>query len=87
MIWTVPIRNKLSQGYSADHILFEDSRTAVLIQNNQETMRTEMTDPAENHELIRKFLDYDLPEIKEFREVEPVGSFRTYLTLLERNLL
>ena len=46
------IRNKLSQGYSGDNILFEDSRTAVLIQNNQETRRTEMTDPAALHELI-----------------------------------
>ena len=62
------IQNKLSQGYSSDNILFEDSRTAVLFQDQQEVMRTDMTDPAVLHELIRKFLDYELPEIKEFRE-------------------
>ena len=39
------IRNKLSQGYSSDNILFEDSRTAVLVQDHQEAMRTDMTDP------------------------------------------
>ena len=62
------IRNKLSQGYSGDNILFEDSRTAVLVQGDQEVLRTEMADPAALDELIREFLDYELPEIQEFRE-------------------
>ena len=62
------IRNKLSQGYSSDNIVFEDSRTAVLFQDQQEVLRTDMNDPAALHELIRKFLDYELPEIKEFRD-------------------
>ena len=62
------IQNKLSQGYSSDNILFEDSRTAVLFQDQQEVMRTDMNDPAALHELIRKFLGYEMPEIKEFRE-------------------
>ena len=62
------IRNKLGRGYSSDNILFEDSRTAVLVQDHQEAMRTDMTDPAALHKLIRKFLDYELPQIKEFRE-------------------
>ena len=77
------IRNKLGQGYSGDNILFEDSRTAVLVQDQQEVMRTDMTDPAALHELIRKFLDYDLPEIKEFREARQ--QFKTDLpSVLER---
>ena len=62
------IRNKLGQGYSSDNILFEDSRTAVLFQDQQEVLRTDMTDPVALHELIRKFLDYELPEIQEFRD-------------------
>ena len=77
------IENKLSQGYSSDNILFEDSRTAVLFQDQQEVMRTDMTDPAALHELIRKFLDYELPEIKEFREAR--HQFKTDLpTVLEK---
>ena len=77
------IRNKLGQGYSSDNILFEDSRTAVLFQDQQEVMRTDMTDPAALHELIRKFLDYELPEIKEFREARQ--QFKTDLpAVLER---
>ena len=77
------IQNKLSQGYSSDNILFEDSRTAVLVQDNQEARRTDMTDPAALHELIRKFLEYELPEIKEFREARQ--QFKTDLpAVLER---
>ena len=71
------IQNKLGQGYSSDNILFEDSRTAVLVQDNHEAFRTEMTDPAALHELIRKFLDYELPEIQEFREARQ--QFKTDL--------
>ena len=77
------IRNKLSQGYSSDNIVFEDSRTAVLFQDQQEVMRTDMTDPAALHELIRKFLNYELPEITEFREAR--HQFKTDLpTVLEK---
>ena len=77
------IRNKLSQGYSSDNIVFEDSRTAVLFQDQQEVLRTDMNDPAALHELIRKFLDYELPEIKEFREARQ--QFKTDLpAVLER---
>ena len=62
------IQRKLGQGYSGDNILFENSVTAVLIQNDQEVMRTEMADPAALDDLILKFLDYELPEIQEFRD-------------------
>ncbi len=62
------IQNKLDQGYPSDNILFEDSRTAVLLQDRQEAVRADMTNPAALDRLIRKFLDYELPEIQEFRE-------------------
>ena len=62
------IRNKLGQGYSGDNILFENSRTAVLVQGDQEVLRTDMANAAALDELIRRFLDYELPEIQEFRD-------------------
>ena len=62
------IRNKLSQGYSGDNIVFEDSRTAVLVQGDQEVLRTDMANEAALDELIRRFLNYELPEIQEFRD-------------------
>ena len=71
------IQNKLSQGYSGDNILFEDSRTAVLVQNDQEVMRTEMADSPALDKLIREFLNYELQEIQEFREARQ--QFKTDL--------
>ena len=62
------IRNKLGQGYSGDNILFENSRTAVLVQGDQEVLRTDMANAAALDQLIRRFLDYELPEIQEFRD-------------------
>ena len=62
------IQNKLGQGYSGDNILFENSQTAVLVQGDQEVLRTNMANAAALDELIRRFLDYELPEIQEFRD-------------------
>ena len=64
------IVRKFNRGYPRDNIIFEDSQTAVLFQNRQEAMRVDMTRPDELHRLIRAFLDYELPEIEEFREAQ-----------------
>ena len=71
------IRNKLGQGYSGDNILFENSRTAVLVQGDQEVLRTDMANAAALDELIRRFLNYELPEIQEFRDARQ--QFKTDL--------
>ena len=78
------IQNKLTQGYPSDNILFEDSRNAVLFQDRQEAMRVDMTDPAALDALIRKFLNYELPEIREFREARQ--QFRDDLPAVLENL-
>ena len=62
------IQAKFRSGYPRDNILFEDSRTAVLVQNGGEAMRVDMARPGELHRLIRRFLDYELPAIGEFRQ-------------------
>ena len=62
------IQAKFNRGYPRDNIVFEDSETAVLFQNRQEAMRVDMANPAGLHRLIRRFLDYELPEIEEFRQ-------------------
>ena len=61
------IQAKFNRGYPRDNIIFEDSQTAVLFQNRQEHMRVDMSRPRDLHRLIRRFLDYELPEIEEFR--------------------
>ena len=64
------IERKLNKGYPRDNIIFEDSQTAVLIQDREERMRVEMSRPGELHRLVRHFLDYELPEIGEFRKAQ-----------------
>ena len=64
------IERKFNSGYPRDNIIFEDSQTAVLIQNREEAMRVDMSRPGELHRLIRRFLDYELPEIEEFRQAQ-----------------
>ena len=62
------IQKKFNSGYPRDNILFEDSKTAVLFQNRSEAMRVDMGRPGDLHRLIRRFLDYELPKIGEFRQ-------------------
>ncbi len=62
------IRKKLSRGYPQDNIIFENSETAVLIQNRQEVTRASMTDTASLSRLVSLFFRYERPEIAEFRK-------------------
>ena len=64
------IRRKFARGYPRDNILFEDSRRAVLIQNGEEAMSADMSRDADLHRLIRRFLDYELPQIGEFKRAQ-----------------
>ncbi len=78
------IQAKFNRGYPRDNILFEDSQTAVLIQNGNVAMRVDMARPGELHRLIRRFLDYELPEIEEFRQARQ--QFKTDLPAVLESL-
>ena len=78
------IQHKFNRGYPQDNILFEDSQTAVLFQNREEAMRVDMSRPGDLHRLIRAFLDYDLPQIEEFRQAQQ--QFRADLPSVISNL-
>ena len=67
------IQKKFNRGYPRGNIVFEDSQTAVLFQNGDEAMRVDMRRSGELHRLIRAFLDYELPELEEFR-----GAWRQF---------
>ncbi|MBL8903004.1 MAG: N-6 DNA methylase [Rhizobiales bacterium] len=62
------IAKKLAKGYPQDNIIFEDSATAVLIQNRHEVMRCDMTDTAKLLKLLNLFFCYERAEIAEFRK-------------------
>ncbi len=78
------IQVKFNRGYPRDNIIFEDSQTAVLFQNREEAMRADMSRPGELHRLITRFLDYELPEIEEFRQARQ--QFRADLPAVLENL-
>ncbi len=78
------IQTKFNRGYPRDNIIFEDSQTAVLVQNRNEAMRVDMSRDGELHRLIRVFLDYELPDIQEFRQAQ--GQFKTDLPMVLENL-
>jgi predicted helicase len=62
------IKNKFAKGYPSDNILFEDSQTAVLFQHGEEVMRVDMKDADALHDILTKFLQYERPEVQDFRE-------------------
>jgi predicted helicase len=62
------IRKKLSKGYPQDNIIFENSATAVLIQNRREVMRCDMRDGERLGRLVALFFSYERQEIAEFRK-------------------
>ena len=78
------IQKKLDKGYPGDNIVFEDTETAVLVQNGDVAMRVDMSRPDELHRLIRHFLDYELPEIEEFRKAR--DKFKDDLPTVLENL-
>lgn len=71
------IRKKFAKGYPNDNILFEDSHTAVLYQHTSEVSRADMQDAEQLHELITKFINYERPEVKSFREA--IEAFKEHI--------
>lgn len=61
------IKKKFGKGYPDSNILFEDSVTAVLIQQGREVMRVPMREPYKLDAIITAFINYERPEVKDFR--------------------
>lgn len=62
------IQKKFEKGYPRDNILFEDSSTAVLIQNGIEVQRADVGDPPALDSLLKNFVNYELPDVRAFRK-------------------
>ena len=60
------ISKKTKKGYPLTNILFEDSQTAVLYQNGQETMRVNMKNADELERILNAFTGFVHPEIERF---------------------
>jgi predicted helicase len=68
------IAKKFRRGYPQDNIIFEDSRTAVLIQNKREVLRCPVDDPDQIGRLVGQFFKFEPEVIREFRKA--VEKFR-----------
>jgi predicted helicase len=62
------IEAKLKKGYPSDNIIFEDTQTAVLLQNGQETLRCSTRDAHQLERLLETFFNYETPEVRSFKE-------------------
>lgn len=62
------IKKKFGKGYPSENILFEDSQTAVLIQQGDEVLRVPMGDEEALDKLLNRFIHYERSEVKEFRD-------------------
>jgi predicted helicase len=61
------IKKKFAKDYPKDNIIFEDSNTAVLFQNGVEQERANMKDEKALDHILTKFINYERPEVKNFR--------------------
>jgi predicted helicase len=68
------IAKKLRRGYPRDNIIFEDSRTAVLMQHGNEVMRCPVDDTGKLSHLLDLFFKYERPEVADFRKA--VAQFK-----------
>jgi len=62
------IEKKLEKGYPVSNIIFEDSKTVVLIQEGREVNRVSTRDSQKLDELLMQFINYERPEIKDFHK-------------------
>jgi predicted helicase len=62
------IEAKLFKGYPNDNIIFEDSQTAVLIQNGSEVLRVNMKEPDKLDKILNRFINYERLEVRDFRQ-------------------
>jgi len=62
------VQAKLAKGYPSDNILFEDSQIAILIQDGQEVQRVSMANVERLDALLKHFIHYERPFVKDFRQ-------------------
>jgi predicted helicase len=82
------IEKKLERGYPSSNIIFEDSHTAVLIQQGKRISQVSMNEADKLAGLIQQFIDYDREEIRDFHKA--IEKFKEDLpTVLDtlRNLI
>ncbi len=79
------IRKKISAGYPISNTIFEDTRRAVLYQNNRPTFEADLTNPKELTGVLDSFFHYAAPDIATFEHA--VLDFKESIPDLAQGLL
>jgi predicted helicase len=80
----VEIAKKTKAGYPLGNIIFEDTRTAVLIQHKEQQMRVDMKDPVQLAALLDAFFEYIEPRIESFEKA--VDEFKERVPDIAKHL-
>ncbi|RMG74668.1 MAG: DNA helicase, partial [Chloroflexi bacterium] len=62
------IQLKREKGYRFDNLLFEDTQTAILFQDDVEVLRADIKDRAAFTKLLDAFINYEIPPFTRFNE-------------------
>ncbi len=79
------IRKKIKKGYPSTNIIFEDTRSAVLIQNRNEQLRADLADPQALCDLLNAFFAHTEPNIDSFEKA--VDEFKQRVPELAEGLV
>jgi predicted helicase len=79
------IRKKINIGYPVTNTIFEDTRRAVLYQNNKQVLEVDLTQPKELTNVLDQFFHYAAPDIATFEHA--VQDFKESIPDLAQGLL
>jgi predicted helicase len=81
----VEIRKKIAAGYPTTNTIFEDTRRAILYQNNRHALEADLTNRAELIRVLDAFFGYVPPDIESFEQA--VADFKESIPDLAQGLL
>ena len=79
------IRKKINAGYPVTNTIFEDTRRAVLYQNNKPVLEVDLTQPKNLNNVLDVFFHYAAPDIETFEHA--VQDFKESIPDLAQGLL
>ncbi|MGB8345389.1 MAG: N-6 DNA methylase, partial [Ktedonobacteraceae bacterium] len=81
----IEIRKKITAGYPTSNTIFEDTRRAILYQNNRPTLEADLTDPKALTTILDAFFHYAAPDIATFEQA--VADFKESIPDLAKGLM
>ncbi len=79
------IRKKINAGYPISNTIFEDTRRAILYQNNKQVLEVDLTQPKELINVLDQLFHYAAPDIASFEKA--IQDFKESIPDLAQGLL